>query len=240
MKTHLLYTALVSVAIAAGLTQGQAQTRVNFSGTYSIKGTNPDGTVYNGTMAIAEFGDGYRVTQTFSDGTVYRGIGNDMGNYLTVAYQWGNVPSISIYKITQSNALEGFWQDYDNDKEGSETAVVTVGPTFFGSTAGITGSRYDYTGVYTVNGTNPDNTTYTGSMAVSAFGDGYRVTQTFTDGSVWRGIASYIEDYLAVSYQTNNGPLVTIYQRDRNGSSLNGYWQLYTNPREGKETAVKR
>jgi len=239
MKIKFLFTIMLSLTLVAGLPQGRAQNRLDFSGTYNVRGTNPDGTTYAGTMIISAYGDGYRVTQTYSDGTVFRGIGNDMGIYLTVAYLSGNLPSISIYKVTQPNMLEGFWQDYDNQKEGSETAVVLAGGSFPVSPS-VTGSaRFDYSGTYSVQGTNPDGTSYTGTMLVATFGDGYRVTQTYSDGTVWRGVGNDIANYFVVAYQTNDGPSVQIYQRDRSGT-LAGYWQNYSNLREGTETAVRR
>ncbi len=239
MKNNLLFSVLISLALVAGLSLAQAQNRVDYSGSYTITGTNPDGSTYAGKMTVVIYGDGYRVTQTFSDGTVYQGIGNDMGNYFTVAYQSGNVPTISIYKVTQPRALEGFWQDYNDQKEGQETAVLATGPDFTAPKVGISSTRYDYTGVYTVNGTNPDGSTYSGVMAVSAYGDGYRVTQTFADGTVWRGVGNDIADYFAVSYQTSTGPSVQIYQRDRS-NNLKGYWQNYGDSKEGQETAIRR
>lgn len=240
MKINMLFTALVPLALAAGLTQAQAQTRVDFSGTYSITGKFPDGSTYGGQMSVAPYGDGYRVTQTFNDGTVLTGIGNDVGNNLAVAYQWiGDVPSISIYTITQPRTMEGFWQDYDSTKEGGEIALMMSGTPFSVRTSGINTARTDYSGAYTVNGTNPDGSRYAGTMVVSRYGDGYRVTATFGDGSVWRGIATDIGGNFAVAYQTSTGPSVQIYQVDRSGA-LNGYWQHFNEPREGQEIAVRR
>ena len=238
MKPKLLLATLLFVLLA-GLAQAQTQTRLNFAGTYSVRGTNPDGTTYTGSMVVTSYGDGYRITQTLADGTVYRGIGNDMGPYLTVAIQSGTVPSIAIYRVTQSTTLEGFWQDYDSEKEGSEALSVAAGSNFPIPSAINVDVRYNYSGTYSVRGTNPDGTTYTGTMVVSPYGDGYRVTQTYADGTVWRGIGNDIADYFAVAYMANSGPTVQIYQRDRS-NALNGFWQSYNNTKEGQETATRR
>jgi len=237
MKLKFLLVAFLSLTLVAGL--AQAQTRLNFAGTYGVQGTNPDNTPYTSTMVVAAFGDGYQVTQTFSDGTVIRGIGNDMGSYLVVAFQSNKVPNISIYRVTQSTTLEGFWQDYDNEKEGSEILSAAAGSNFPIPSPINVGVRISYSGTYSVQGTNPDSTPYAGTMVVETFGDGYRVTQTYSDGTVWRGVGNDIADYFAVAYLTNNGPSVQIYQRDSSGTLL-GYWQNYNNLREGKETAVRR
>lgn len=236
MKPKLLLATLLFVLLA-GL--AQAQTRLNFAGTYSVRGTNPDGTTYTGSMVVTPYGDGYRVTQTIADGTVIRGIGNDMGSYFTVAIQSGAVPGIAIYRVAQPTVLEGFWQDYESLKEGSETLSVAAGSSFPVPSPINPNARNDYSGTYSVSGTNPDGTTYTGSMVVTPYGDGYRVTQTYADGTVWRGVGNDIGDYFVAAYLSNAEPTVQIYQRDRS-NALSGYWQSYGNTKEGQETAIRR
>jgi hypothetical protein len=123
MKIKFLFTIMLSLTLVAGLPQGRAQNRLDFSGTYNVRGTNPDGTTYAGTMIISAYGDGYRVTQTYSDGTVWRGVGNDIANYFVVAYQTNDGPSVQIYQRDRSGTLAGYWQNYSNLREGTETAV---------------------------------------------------------------------------------------------------------------------
>jgi hypothetical protein len=40
-----------------------------------------------------------------------------------VAYKSGDIPTVTIFERKADGSLEGYWQDYDNQKEGSETAV---------------------------------------------------------------------------------------------------------------------
>jgi hypothetical protein len=42
---------------------------------------------------------------------------------LAAAFLYDTVPGITLYRVTAGNTLSGYWQDFDNDKEGTETAT---------------------------------------------------------------------------------------------------------------------
>jgi hypothetical protein len=232
----LLLAGLVALGLSAALSSGTAQSRFNFSGAYTVSGTNPDGSKYVGAMNITAFGDGYRVIQTYADGSVYRGVGNDVGGpILAVSFLSDGQPSVAIYQINSNTTLEGYWQNYDSTVEGKETATLSRGSLSMGKIND--NGRYDYSGNYNVQGTEPDGSRYTGSMTVSSFGDGYRVR--FVSGqNIWRGIATDIDRYLAISYQSGSISTISIFERTDNGSSLRGYWQDYNNSKKGTEIAT--
>ena len=238
MKTvtrwFLLAFLALGVVAPAALAQ---QTRTDYSGAYSIAGKNPDGSSYTGSMTVTPYGDGYRVTAVYGNET-WRGIGNDIGDYLAVAFLDGTNPVISIFKVSGNNTLEGFWQGADNAKEGSETATLAARRfSLIPSTANTT-TRYDYAGTYAVSGKNPDGSSYTGSLSLTPFGDGYRAT--FVSGNeTWSGVATDFAGYLAIAYRAGSIPNVSIFELQRNGS-LVGYWQDYDSQKEGQETATKR
>jgi hypothetical protein len=214
-----------------------AQNRNDYSGTYTVSGKNPDGSGYTGGMVITGYGDGYRVTASIGNQT-WRGIGTDIGDYLAVAFLAGANPLITIYKVSATNSLEGYWQSYAEAKEGTEAAALT-GRTFsFVPTTSAPSTRVDFVGGYNVSGKNPDGSTYTGNMVLTAYGDGYRVA--FVSGNEsWIGVATDIGNFLAVAYKSGDIPTVTIFERKADGS-LEGYWQDYDNQKEGSETAVRR
>ena len=226
---------VVMLLLSTGL--ALAQNRNDYSGTYTVSGKNSDGSSYSGGMVIVAFGDGYRVTASIGTQT-WRGIGTDIGDYLAVAFLAGANPLISIYKVSATNTLEGFWQSYADVKEGTEAATLT-GRTFsFVPTTAAPSTRVDYAGGYNISGKNPDASTYTATMVLTAYGDGYRVA--FVSGNEsWIGVATDIGNFLAVSYKSGDVPTVSIFERKANGS-LMGYWQDYDNQKEGAETAVKR
>ena len=109
------------VALAALLTtltlHVTAQSRYDFAGSYTVSGTNPDGSTYKQNVIVTDYGDGYRVN--YDDGET--GVANDLGTTIAVGSQNKGIPTVTILKIVNSKQLSGYWQDYNNTKEGQET-----------------------------------------------------------------------------------------------------------------------
>jgi hypothetical protein len=94
-----------------------AQTRYDFAGTYNVTGTNPDGSTYSDVVLVTDYGDGYRVNYGNGD----TGIASDVGTSIAIASQDKGIPIVTLLKIINGSQLEGFWQNYNNSKEGAET-----------------------------------------------------------------------------------------------------------------------
>jgi hypothetical protein len=94
-----------------------AQTRYAFAGTYNVTGTNPDGSTYSDVVLVTDYGDGYRVNYGNGD----TGIASDVGTSIAIASQDKGIPIVTLLKIINGSQLEGFWQNYNNTKEGTET-----------------------------------------------------------------------------------------------------------------------
>lgn len=229
---------LAALALSSSLTQSVAQGRFDFSGTYAVEGKNPDTSAYKGMMSIVPYGDGYRIKQTYGADS-FEGIGNDFADYLAASFVVADQPQVLIYQITAANTLTGYWQDYKNKTEGSETAMHSNARAFGRIPVAAVDNTWDYKGNYRITGTNTDGSSYTGSMILSAYGDGYRASFS-SGGTVWRGIGSYIGNYLALAWNFNGVASVTIYAGDPNTGTLSGYWQNYDEPKEGTETATRR
>ena len=238
MKSVLKFglAGIAAVLLSSALTNSSAQERQMFAGTYTIAGKSPDGTAYTGTMTIASYGDGYRLTQKIGDET-YRGIGTDVGDNLAGAYISGGKPSVTIYRVTSGNTMTGFWQDYDNQKEGTEAATVSGATALSGISKVLAATTWNYSGTYGINGKNPDGSAYTGTMVVSDYGAGYRVRFT-SGGTTWRGIATYIGSYLAIAWQAGGIPQVSIFSGNPSTGDLKGYYQDYDSLKEGAEVAT--
>lgn len=94
-------------------------------GTYSLSGTNPNGTFYEGTVVIAPQGSNYRVTWYVGDRQTQAGIGifHNWENILSVAFAdlsqgyWGTIS----YKINAWDELEGVWASSTSNYQGVET-----------------------------------------------------------------------------------------------------------------------
>ena len=96
-------------------------------------------------------------------------------------------------------------------------------------------TRYDFAGTYNVSGSNPDGSTYSDIVIVTDYGDGYRAN--YGDGET--GIASDFGTSIAIASENRGVPTVTIL-KIVNASQLTGFWQEYTNNKEGQETWTER
>ncbi len=226
---------IAAFAFSSSLTTSTAQSRLMFDGEYRVTGLNPDGSDYGGAMTIARYGDGYRITQAFGSDT-YLGIGNDMGDYLAGAFIYNGKPVVSLYRVIDANTLSGFWQEFDSTKEGQEKAVLN-NATFSLIPAAPVATTWNYSGTYGIKGTAPSGAAYTGTMALTNYGDGYRASYV-SGTTTWRGIASYIGKYLAISWQAGNNVQVSIFEGNPRTGDLKGYWQDYNSLKEGAETAT--
>jgi hypothetical protein len=93
-----------------------AQTRYAFAGTYDVQGINPDGSKYSDVVMVSDYGDGYRVNYGSGD----TGIASDLGTSIAIASQDKGIPIVTLLKIINGSQLEGYWQNYNDIKEGTE------------------------------------------------------------------------------------------------------------------------
>jgi hypothetical protein len=89
---------------------------VDISGKYSIHGTNPNGTIYQGFVTIRRDGDRYRFDWVISTGDTYRGTGIFNGRSIVV--DWGQQYPV-IYQVGPNGVLTGTW----NGGTATETLV---------------------------------------------------------------------------------------------------------------------
>jgi hypothetical protein len=110
---------LVAVVLAAMLTS--LSMAADVKGSYSCKGTNPNGTPYAGTTVISENGGGYALRWTIG-GQSHSGTAILMDGQLSAS--WG-VPGgaygIVVYKVEQDGRLVGKWLNPGGGDLGTET-----------------------------------------------------------------------------------------------------------------------
>jgi hypothetical protein len=75
-------------------------------GTYTIDGTNPDGSKYRGKVTITFEGGIYKFVWRIANGDTYRGRGTLRGETLTV--DWGQKDPV-IYRVADDGVLKGRW-----------------------------------------------------------------------------------------------------------------------------------
>jgi hypothetical protein len=79
-------------------------------GSYSVTGTNPDGSSYRGTAAIEKLAENYRITWNIGRDT-FHGSGPLAGNVLTINWRraGGGMGGVVIYKVVGDGTLTGTW-----------------------------------------------------------------------------------------------------------------------------------
>jgi hypothetical protein len=187
----------------------------DIAGTYSVTGTNPDGSAYEGALTVTTRGSVYQFS--WATGNDYEGVGVVDGN--TVAVGWGGPECGAVlYRMADDGSLQGQWALYENESAGTETARRV---TDSGAPAGS----------YLVNGTNPDGSSYTGNLDVTAAGDSYRLA--WEAGGVGQGIV--LDDMFGSSY---GGEACGVAVYRVSGNTLDGTWTTYGDGAIGTERAV--
>jgi hypothetical protein len=78
----------------------------SLAGNYRAAGRNPDGSRYNGSVAIREEGSAYRLSWQVGR-TAYKGVGSLSGNVLVV--DWGSSTPV-VYAVADDGTLKGLWE----------------------------------------------------------------------------------------------------------------------------------
>ncbi len=104
-----LLAILICVAVRRDALADDANVGDKIPGTYSVEGSNNNGTAYDGFAVISKDGDKFVVKWTVGTAK-YRGIGKLVGKTLTV--DWGQEYAV-IYQVLPDGRLDGKW---DNGK----------------------------------------------------------------------------------------------------------------------------
>lgn len=187
------------------------------TGDYTVSGTNPDSSVYEGMLRITQDGNVYGFD--WEVGTVFVGEGIQRGDKVAVAYPADDC-QIALYDISPDGTLVGDWVSREGTGFGTEVATPT---------GSVSGGAVD--GTYDYAGTAPDGKNYEGTMTVSASGDLYTVAQQEA-GSTGGPIVS-VGIMLGQSFAMSYGPDVpegtcgvVLYAVEPDGS-LDGVWGTF-------------
>ena len=93
------------------------------SGLYDISGTNPDGSLYNGTMTLTQVGGtSFRLTWVVGTNTI-EGVGMVSGLNLAVVFSLGeNQTAMGMYDLRPNGELSGIWTVVGSQATGTEVA----------------------------------------------------------------------------------------------------------------------
>jgi hypothetical protein len=93
----LVRTLLALVFLAVAM-PANAET-LTLSSTYSVAGTNPDGSKYTGTAAVKVVSDATFTIKWTVGSSVYTGFGMRMNDALAATYMIDGEPGLVIYKV---------------------------------------------------------------------------------------------------------------------------------------------
>jgi hypothetical protein len=114
-------TFLVAFAAAALLASPALAEHVG--GKYRVKGTNFDGSPYNGTATIAPSSNSTCRIEWHTGGTTSVGFCMLAGNSLAAAYKLNDSVGLVLYELQDDGSLKGIWTIAD--KSGAGTEVLT-------------------------------------------------------------------------------------------------------------------
>jgi hypothetical protein len=109
-----LFLGLLLATGVAG--EASAQT---VGGSYTVKGTNPNGTAYSGTVQITPSGSACRISwQTGS--TNSSGICMLANKAFAAYYVLNGKPGLVVYELQADGSLKGYWTIADTQGAGTE------------------------------------------------------------------------------------------------------------------------
>lgn len=92
------------------------------SGLYDISGTNPDASMYSGTMMLTQVGgSSFRISWTVGNNTI-EGAGMVSGLTLAVVFQLGEQTAMGMYELRPNGELSGIWTVIGSQATGTEVA----------------------------------------------------------------------------------------------------------------------
>ena len=92
------------------------------SGAYNVSGTNPDGSLYTGTLDLQQIGmSSFRLQWQVGTNTI-EGVGMVSGLTLAVVFQLGEQTGMGMYELRPSGELSGTWTIIGSQATGTEVA----------------------------------------------------------------------------------------------------------------------
>jgi hypothetical protein len=185
------------------------------AGVYYAEGTNPNGTRYRGMVTLTPAGSQYRFNWWIGQ-QVYTGVGHFAGKMLVV--NWGQRHPV-IYSFGHGDDLDGEWAD------GTATEKLVL----FSRAANAAANPPE--GSYSVNGTNPNGTSYRGSVSIARQGNRYAL-EWQVGQSTYRGAGVLDGNVLVVNWGSAT-PVIYALAAD---GTLKGLWSAG----RGSETLTPR
>jgi hypothetical protein len=114
MRRLLLTAALVALALPAAAADFK-------EGNYTVKGTNLDGSPYEGTAVVKLLSTTTCEIDWTTGSTTSVGLCMLMDGVVAAAYRQGDAVGVTMYKINDDGSLDGAWTVAGKDGSGTET-----------------------------------------------------------------------------------------------------------------------
>ena len=186
-----------------------AWTKRDIVSEYTVLGTNPDGSEYEGQLEIAVANDIYQIT--WSVGAEYYGIGIQREG--VVAATWGESCGVIAYVIEADGSLDGLWA-YPGQEELTHEQATPVAE-----------GEKSLIGTYTITGIYADGSEYTGEIEITTDGQLYYVVW-FIDEAYYYGVGIRQADVLSVGWDVGGTCGVAAYVIEAEGV-LDGIWAYW-------------
>lgn len=92
----------------------------SIGGSYTVEGTNLDGSPYNGTAEITLTSSTTCVIEWKTGSTTSQGICSRNDNAFAAAYVMGDVFGLVVYKVLEDGSLDGLWTIAGKEGNGTE------------------------------------------------------------------------------------------------------------------------
>jgi hypothetical protein len=109
---------MLGLLLATGLAAAASAQTVG--GTYSVSGTDADGSSYTGSAEITLNGPACAISWQ-TGGSSSAGTCLLTGNAFGAAYQLGDSPGLAVYRLQPDGTLKGQWTTIGSSGVGSET-----------------------------------------------------------------------------------------------------------------------
>ena len=178
--------------------------RLDLAGIYRVSGTNPNGSQYQGMVALSQKGDQFNLTWWIGR-QVFHGTGHFAGKMLVV--NWGDKTPV-IYSFGDGGALDGEWADGSASEQ--LFPVASAAPEIMSLQPGT----------YKAEGRNANGTSYEGTVAITKHGNIYQLRWNVGSTS-YKGSGTLEKNLLIVNWGSST-PVVYALAED---GTLSGLWE---------------
>jgi hypothetical protein len=196
-------TALAAIGTALRESAARTGPARQISGIYRVDGTNPNGSSYDGMLAVTPEDRNVRFTWWIGN-DIFTGVGDFAGRMLVV--NWGDKHPV-VYSFTGTETLDGEWAD------GTASEKLTLF-----ARADPTGAE-GLAGTYSVAGRNPNGTTYQGTVRLTQQDRKYALLWT-VGASSYRGVGALEGNILTVDWGDKTPVVYAVMEDGR----LKGLW----------------